>query len=111
MSKGGKFNDLIDGKMENLDIWIKKLVLARKDSGEKIPHKIYSGIKKYVKEAFIHDYNLIIEEYDFFYLLPPHLQSSVNSFPHFRLSILYSQTFNLSFRRFSMISISSSSMN
>jgi uncharacterized protein YdcH (DUF465 family) len=38
MSKGAKFNDLIDSKMENLDIWIKKLVLARQDSGEKIPH-------------------------------------------------------------------------
>jgi hypothetical protein len=46
MSKGGKFGDLIDKKMEELDIWLKKLEMANPD--DRIPTYLYNGIKKYV---------------------------------------------------------------
>jgi hypothetical protein len=75
MSKGGKFGDLIDKKMEELDIWLKKLELANPE--ERIPTYLYKGIKKYVQNAFVNDFNLIIEEYKFYYQLPPILQTEV----------------------------------
>ena len=38
-AQGNKFEDMIDRKMENLDLWIRKLESAKRD--EKIPTKLY----------------------------------------------------------------------
>jgi hypothetical protein len=62
--------------MDELDLWVKKLEAAKRD--EKIPWMLYKDVRKYIKEAFINDYNLIIEEYDFYYQLPPQIQSEVS---------------------------------
>ena len=57
--------------MEELDLWLLKLENCV--SKDKIPNQLYNTIKVFIEDAFIHDYNLIIEEFNFYNELPPHL--------------------------------------
>ena len=69
LSNSDKFDDLIDQKLEQLDLWMRRLEKA--NNSTKLPATLYNSIKKYIHDAFLHDFNLIIEEYDFYYHLPP----------------------------------------
>ena len=55
--------------MEELDLWLLRLENCNK--AEKIPNKLYDIIKEFILDAFVYDYNLIIEEFPFFDELPP----------------------------------------
>ena len=65
------FESLINARMEELDLWLLKLENC--NSKDKIPNQLYNSIKVFIEDAFIHDYNLIIEEFNFYMELPPHL--------------------------------------
>lgn len=65
------FEALINARMEQLDMWLLKLENCNKD--EKIPHGLYYSIKEFIQDAFVYDFNLIIEEFDFYSELPSSL--------------------------------------
>ena len=50
--------------MDELDRWMRKL--EQSNGKLNLPNFLYRDIKKFVEEAFIYDFNLIIEEFDFY---------------------------------------------
>ena len=50
--------------MEGLDVWIQKL--ERANNALYIPPTIYIEILKFVEDAMRLDFNMIIEEFDFY---------------------------------------------
>ena len=64
LGKKDKFEDLIDEKLGMLNIWIKKL--ERSNTPYHIPPELYSKIRQFVHDAFLYDFNLIIEEFPFY---------------------------------------------
>lgn len=62
--------------MHQLDLWIRKIERANKY--KYISPKYFSQITKYVEEAFMYDFNLIIEEFPEFYpKLAPRMQTEL----------------------------------
>ena len=72
--------------MEELDMWL--LRLENCNSKEKIPNNLYHSIKVFIEDAFIHDYNLIIEEFQFYDELPASIQNQISNslFKTFKLN-------------------------
>lgn len=66
-----KFEQIINEHLENLDLWLRKLELS--STQKKLPMKLYLDIKQFIKSAFVYDFNLLIEEFDFYYRLPPNI--------------------------------------
>ena len=62
------FESLINARMEELDLWLLRLENCNKE--EKIPNKLYHSIKEFIQDAFVYDFNLIIEEFSFYTELP-----------------------------------------
>lgn len=58
------FNDLIEAKLNSLDIWIK--MLEKSNCKLHIQPNLYNDIRKYVENAFMYDFNLVIEEFQFY---------------------------------------------
>lgn len=58
------FDDLIEYKLDTLDMWIKKIEKSNKPYH--IQPTLYSDIRKYVEQAFLYDFNLVIEEFPFY---------------------------------------------
>lgn len=77
LKKTDNFEDLIDEKLSMLDIWIKKIEKSNKPYY--IPPDLYSVIKQYVQDAFLHDFNLIIEEFPFYYQISPKMQTEITN--------------------------------
>lgn len=63
-STSDSFDSLMEDKLDSLDLWIKKIEKANKPFH--IQPTLYNDIKKYVEQAFKHDFNLVVEEFDFF---------------------------------------------
>jgi type III secretion system FlhB-like substrate exporter len=57
--------------MEQLDLWLLRLQNCNRD--ENIPNQLYHSIKEFIQDAFVYDYNLIIEEFNFSKELPAQL--------------------------------------
>jgi hypothetical protein len=70
------FESLINGRMKELDLWLLKLENC--DKTTKIPNKLYHDIKEFIQDAFVYDYNLIIEEFNFYNELPAHIQNQIS---------------------------------
>jgi hypothetical protein len=68
MSSENQFADVIQGKIENLDWWLQKLDKAE---SHQIPGPLYYSIRSFVKAAFEKDFNMIIEDFDFYFKLKP----------------------------------------
>jgi len=62
--------------MEELDLWLLRLENCNKQS--KIPNKLYHSIKEFIQDAFVYDFNLIIEEFNFYYELPASIQNKIS---------------------------------
>lgn len=75
-SSDQSFESLINARMEELDLWL--LRLENCNSKEKIPNNLYHSIKVFIEDAFIHDYNLIIEEFAFYTELPASIQNQIS---------------------------------
>ena len=67
------FESLINARMEQLDLWLLRLENCNKE--EKIPNKLYHSIKEFIQDAFVYDFNLIIEEFNFYNELPAQIQN------------------------------------
>lgn len=67
------FESLINARMEQLDLWLLRLENCNKE--EKIPNRLYHSIKEFIQDAFVYDYNLIIEEFNFYNELPAQIQN------------------------------------
>ena len=67
------FESLINARMEELDLWLLRLENCNKV--EKIPNKLYHSIKEFIQDAFVYDFNLIIEEFNFYKELPASIQN------------------------------------
>ena len=59
------FNDLIEDKLDSLDMWIK--MIEKSNKPYHMQPTLYTDIRSYVEHAFLNDFNLIIEEFPFFY--------------------------------------------
>ena len=55
------FEDLVEEKLDALDMWIKKIEKANKPFH--IQATLYNDIRKYIEQAFLYDFNLLIEEF------------------------------------------------
>ena len=67
------YEGLLDEKMDQLMFWSKKLELCNrleKDTVYLDPH-LYLEMQRFVKDAFLYDFNLIVEEFNLYQLLPP----------------------------------------
>ena len=71
------FEDQIDEKLDQLDMWIKKI--EKSNHPFFIQPYLYHEIKMFIDMAYRFDYNLVVEEYPFFYQLTPKLQSELIS--------------------------------
>jgi hypothetical protein len=69
------FNDLIEEKLQSLDVWIKKL--EKSNSKVHIQPNLYNDIRKYVENAFLYDFNLVIEEFQFYQQITPKMQTEL----------------------------------
>ena len=58
-----KLQDIIDEKIEDLDIWLRKLDKSR--TNKHLPKILYDNIKNYVESSFLLDFNLI-QSFEFF---------------------------------------------
>ena len=69
------FDDLIEQKLDTLDMWIKKIEKSNKPFH--IQPTLYSDIRKYVEQAFLYDFNLVIEEFPFYEQITPKMQTQL----------------------------------
>ena len=76
-SSADNFDDLIEGKLDSLDMWIKKIEKSNRELH--IQPSLYNDIREYVEQAFLHDFNLVIEEFPFYQQLTPKMQTDLIS--------------------------------
>jgi len=69
------FDDLIEEKLDSLDMWIKKIEKSNKPYH--IQPTLYNDIRKYVEQAFQFDFNLVIEEFQFYQQITPKMQTEL----------------------------------
>jgi len=69
------FDDLIEEKLDSLDMWIKKIEKSNKPYH--IQPTLYNDIRKYVEQAFLYDFNLVIEEFQFYQQITPKMQTEL----------------------------------
>ena len=56
--------DIIDDKIQEVDLWMMKLDNSRTDKS--FPRPVYEKIKEFIESSLIRDYDMLIEGYDFF---------------------------------------------
>lgn len=69
------FGALVNEKLEPLQLWIQKIQVSNKPYY--MNPKLYKKIVQNVEDAFFFDHNMIIEEFSFYQMLPPHMQTAV----------------------------------
>ena len=69
------FDDLIEDKLDSLDMWIKKIEKSNKPFH--IQPTLYNDIRNYVEQAFMYDFNLVIEEFVFYQQITPKMQTEL----------------------------------
>lgn len=74
-STSDNFDDLIEQKLDSLDMWIKKIEKSNKPFH--IQPTLYNDIRKYVEQAFLYDFNLVIEEFNFYQQITPKMQTDL----------------------------------
>ena len=71
LNANDSFDAFIEEKIEGLDFLMKKIEKQR------VPFSfspvLYNDVRKYVEQAYLYDFNLIIEEFPFYQQLPPTL--------------------------------------
>lgn len=55
--------DIIDSKIENVDVWLVKLDNSR--MSKQLPRVLYDKIKIYIKESLTHDHKKLVEGFQF----------------------------------------------
>jgi hypothetical protein len=72
MDQVSNITDIVEDKIEDLDWWLHKLDTSRGE--EKIPGPLYYSIKRFVEASLTEDFNMIVEDFDFYYKLKPSLR-------------------------------------
>lgn len=72
MDQVSNITDIVEDRIEDLDWWLHKLDTSRGE--EKIPGPLYYSIKRFVEASLKEDFNMIIEDFDFYYKLKPSLR-------------------------------------
>ena len=65
------FDDLLNDKLDGLDMWVKKIEKSNYPSH--LQPRLYNDIRKYVEQAYKYDFNLLIEEFDFYKQITPQM--------------------------------------
>ena len=66
---GGGYDSMVAEKREETDIWVMKLQKARDNTWERcnfMGPRMYRDISYFIEDAFAYDFNLLVEDYDFF---------------------------------------------
>ena len=63
------YKELVTNKFWDLEAWIVRIELSNQPLSIEPAHLL--AIRKNLEEAFLYDYNMIIEEYDFYEQLSP----------------------------------------
>ena len=69
------FDGFITSRMDAIDTWVLKLEKSNKPKF--LSPILYSGITSNVENAMMYDYNLIIEEFEFYQQLTPRMQTEL----------------------------------
>lgn len=69
------FDGFITSRMDAIDTWVLKLEKSNKPKF--LSPSLYSGITNNVENAMMFDYNLIIEEFEFYQRLTPRMQTEL----------------------------------
>ena len=64
--------DIIDTKLEKVDVWLVKLDNSR--MSKSLPKILYDKIKLYIRESLLFDHKKLIDGYDFLQQLKPKLR-------------------------------------
>lgn len=65
------FEEMFQRKMEYLIVWVNKIEKSKKDNF--INRKLYLEMIRYVEDAFLYDFNMIVEDFNFYQQLTPSL--------------------------------------
>jgi hypothetical protein len=76
------FDMLMQDKMDDLLVWVKKIELCNKfietkETQKSLNPMLYTEINRFVQDAFLYDFNLIVEEFEMYQKLPPKIQTEV----------------------------------
>ena len=71
MAQQDAFGDNVQKRIEELDWWIWRIEKQRQ---QKMWPSLYENIKTFVNASFTGDFNMIIEDYDFYFKLKPNLK-------------------------------------
>ena len=76
------FEMLMTEKMDALLVWVKKIELCNKyietkETQKSLDANLYKEINRFVQDAFLYDFNLIVEEFEMYQKLPPQMQTEV----------------------------------
>jgi len=63
------FKDKVKDRIEELDWWLYLIDKSRPE--EELPDPLYESIKSFVKASFVGDFNMILEDFDFYFKLKP----------------------------------------
>ena len=63
------FDALFTERLEEMNIWLRKL------DGDRLKPLLYYRIITNVENAFEHDFNMVLEEFDFYEALTPRMQT------------------------------------
>ena len=64
LQKGSRIDDIIDEKIDGLELWMSKIEGANKE--HVLPNHMYMEVKKYVHDAYVNDFNQLIEDFNFY---------------------------------------------
>jgi hypothetical protein len=65
------YDSLLAAKMDELQIWTRKIELSNMMERERfLPPILYSEMNRFVRDAFLFDFNLIVEEFEMYQKLP-----------------------------------------
>ena len=76
--KGFDFESLLSEHLDRINYWIRKMEKSQDD--EHVPPVMYRDIVNHVENALSMDYNMIIEEYHFYPLITPKMQTELINF-------------------------------
>ena len=71
------YDALLFNRLDELSLWVKKLEVT---NDLHISPVLFLNIMRNVEEAFVYDFNMIIEEFDFYYSLTPKMQTDLVNF-------------------------------
>ena len=86
------FNALLSARLEGLGVWVQKLEFSQ--GVLFISPALYSDVVRNVEDAFNLDFNMLVEEHDFYFALPPKMQTDLINFLFFDFKKQFSSFFD-----------------